>query len=185
MTQPSKAQQGGLAGVAGIGGAIIGIVAGRYLGIYLLIPGGVAVLAGWILAKILPPRVKPMVAAVAILIGHAAWMAFGVVFADGDRMLMVVSGVEIALLLGAAAWLALRPNLAAVIVAGAYQLLSLAVNTYHFTGQTFGTGTHRALLAHMLLRIAGLIAMVVGLVVMRRHALAERPAFPVMQEPAA
>src|SRR5688572_6197992 len=34
---------------------------GRYLGMNLLIPGGIAVLVGWILAKTRPPRLKPMV----------------------------------------------------------------------------------------------------------------------------
>jgi len=124
-----------------------------------------------------------MMPAIAILGGHAVWMAVGVLFAArGDRTAMLVGGVEIALLLGAAFWLALRPGLAAAITAGAYQILSLAVNTYNFTGQSFGTAAHRALLAHMLLRLAGLIAMIVGLVIMHRKAQATQPAFPVVQE---
>ena len=39
MADPSKAAQSGITGVAGIGGAVIGLVVGRYLGMNLLIPG--------------------------------------------------------------------------------------------------------------------------------------------------
>jgi hypothetical protein len=187
MAEPSKAAQSGIAGVAGIGGAVIGLVVGRYLGMNLLIPGGIAVLVGWILAKTRPPRLKPMVAAVAILAGHAAWMGFGVLYAvsQGNAQLVIVGGVEVAVLIGAAVWLAVRPSQIAVVVVGLFQLISIAVNAYHLSGMTFGTPTHRALTAHVLLRVASLIAMIAGLVLMRRAAVAAAPAFPVAHEPTA
>jgi hypothetical protein len=187
MAEPSKAAQSGIAGIAGIGGAVIGLVAGRYLGMNLLIPGGIAVLVGWILTKTLPPRVKPMIAAVAIFSGHASWMAFGVLYAlgQGDTQLMIVAAIEVAVLIGAAVWLAVRPSLVAVIVVGLFQLIAIGVNAYHLSGMTFGTTAHRALPAHVLLRVASLIAMIVGLVILRRAAVAAAPAFPVVHEPAA
>jgi hypothetical protein len=186
MAEPTKPQQGALAGIAGIGGAVIGIAAGRYLGVHLLIPAGATILIAVILSKVQPPRHKPMRAAVAILGGHAVWMSIGLFYAlsQGDRMLTMVGGVEVALLLGGALWLALRPSVVAVIVIGLYEVVSIAVNAYHFSGATFGSVQHRALLAHILVRVAALIAMIVGLILLRRAATAAQPpAFPVIQEP--
>ena len=152
--------------VAGIVASIVGAVVGRYSGMHLLIPLGLAVVAGAIGSKLGPKKSKPMVAAFAVQAGHGLSMALGLALLgtfDLNVLDVVVVFIGVTLLL-------FRPGLFPVLLLSTYQLAALALNLFTLASAEFGSDLHKALLVHVIFRALGLVLMIIGLYKIRKPA---------------
>ena len=134
---------------------VVGIAAGVYSGIHLLIPLALTGLVWWTARKLLPHRPPDFVAAAAVQAGHLLWIAIGLIVIGA----LTVDLVDIAILLIGVVWLLARPGLAPVIVLTIYQSLALLINLFAFLNFPVGNNLHRALLIHVLWRVLALILM--------------------------
>ena len=134
---------------------VIGIAAGAYSGIHLLIPLVLTGLAWWAARKLLPDRPSDFVAAAAVQAGHLLWIAIGLVVIGA----LTVDLVDIAILIVGVVWLLTKPGLAAVIVLTVYQAAALLINLAAFVAMPIGENLHRALLIHIIWRVLALIFM--------------------------
>lgn len=139
-----------------VGGLLIGVPVGQYAGLNLLIPMA-AGFAFWRFARHSRGPAEAGMAA-AVQAGHLGWYAAGALLGTSVPAALFL---EMALLAAAIAWLVKRPSLAAFAIIGGLQGLSAAANALAFAGATFGSPDHRALLMHLILRLAtvGLLAM--------------------------
>lgn len=140
-----------------IGGLLLGVPVGQYAGLNLLIPMA-AGFAFWRVALRHSRGPAEAGMAAAVQAGHLGWYAVGAFLATPVPAALLL---EMAFLAAAIAWLMKRPGLAAFALIGGLQGLSAAANAYAFAGAAFGTPDHRALLVHLILRLAavGLLAM--------------------------
>ncbi|MGH7301101.1 MAG: hypothetical protein ACREKQ_12460 [Candidatus Rokuibacteriota bacterium] len=145
---------------------VVGIAAGVYSGIHLLIPLVLTGLVWWAARKLLPDRPPDVVGAAAVQAGHLLWIAIGLIVIGA----LTVDLVDIAILLIGVAWLLARPGLAPVIVLTVYQAIALLINLLAFLHFQVGENLHRALLIHILWRVLALILM------WRAHGKARRAA---------
>ena len=134
---------------------VVGIAAGVYSGIHLLIPLALTALFWWAARKLLPDRRSDFVAATAVQAGHLVWIAIGLIVIGA----LTVDLVDIGILLIGVVWLLARPGLAAVIVLTVYQSLALLINLFAFLNFPVGENLHRALLIHLLWRVLALTLM--------------------------
>jgi hypothetical protein len=140
-----------------VGGLLIGVPVGQYAGLNLLIPMA-AGFAFWRFAAKHSRGPAEAGMAAAVQAGHLGWYATGALFATPVPSALLL---EMAFLAAAIAWLVKRPGLAAFAIIGGLQALSAAANAVAFAGAAFGSPDHRALLVHVILRLAavGLLAM--------------------------
>ncbi|MGH2799002.1 MAG: hypothetical protein ACREI6_10115 [Candidatus Rokuibacteriota bacterium] len=134
---------------------VVGIAAGVYSGIHLLIPLVLTGLAWWAARKLLPDRPPDLVAAAAVQAGHLLWIAIGLVVIGA----LTVDLVDIAILLGGVVWLLAKPGLVPVLVLTVYQAVALLINLFAFLNFPIGENLHRALLIHIMWRVLALILM--------------------------
>jgi len=144
---------------------LIGIVAGLYSGVHLLIPLILTGLIWWATRRLLPGHPADFVAAAAAQAGHLLWITIGLVVIGA----LTVDLLDIAILLGGAIWLLTRPGLAAVVVLTIYQVLGLLINLIAFLHFPIGDNLHKALLIHMIWRGLALVFMWRGQSKARRH----------------
>ena len=134
---------------------VVGITAGVYSGIHLLIPLALTGLVWWAARKLLPHRPPDFVAAAAVQAGHLLWIAIGLIVIGA----LTVDLVDIAILLIGVVWLLARPGLAPVILLTIYQVLALLINLFALLAFPIGHNLHRALLVHIIWRGLALILM--------------------------
>jgi hypothetical protein len=134
---------------------VVGIAAGVYSGIHLLIPLALTGLVWWVARKLLSRRPPDFVVAAAVQAGHLLWIAVGLIVIGA----LTVDLVDIAILLIGVVWLLARPGLVPVIVLTVYQSLALLINLFAFLNFPVGNNLHRALLVHLLWRVLALILM--------------------------
>jgi hypothetical protein len=138
---------------------ILGGVIGFYCGLMLFVPfAGAAI--GLLLARhFASETLKPFTAALAVIFGHLAWMLIGVLFIPAGLpqvipdMVIIVAGLL---------WLVLRPGLGPVILLGIYEGISLVVNVVGIFQFEYGTAGHKALTAHIALRLFALASLITG-----------------------
>jgi hypothetical protein len=135
--------------------AVVGIAAGVYSGIHLLIPLALTALVWWTVRKLLPDRQPDFALAAAVQAGHSLWITIGLVVIGA----LTVDLVDIAILLAGVAWLLARPGLAAVVALTVYQVAALLINVAAFLAMPIGENLHRALLIHIIWRALALIFM--------------------------
>lgn len=163
MSEQAKSRKVGVRAL-GWGGAILGLLFGRYAGINLLIPLVGAAITFYALKKLAPPRKSAWFPAISIQTGHAIWFIVGLAILG---KLNANAFDPIFLLLGSL-WLFARPGAVAVIVLSTLQLLALAYNVYVFTGTAFGTAPNEALSVHIVFRALAIGFMVFAWVSCRR-----------------
>jgi hypothetical protein len=161
----SNQQQRPLSKVAGLAGTVVGGALGVYAGINLLIPLAAAFMCGWIAYKLAKEEAKPMVPAIAIQGGQGLWMLFGFVMLH----LVNLNALDLVILAAGLTWLLVRPGVGPVIFLTAYQSIAFVVNLLTFLTATVGSTTHKALLVHLVFRVAAVLSMVVGLQQVRRR----------------
>lgn len=153
-------------------GGLLGAALGRYVGLNILIPLVVAFLVGWVMGFVVTPIERPIVPAVAVQVGHLAWMLFGALLVRAfDAVLIdaVILGVGVV-------WLVIRPGLFPVLVLVLYQLFGLLVNGSLLLSLPIGGADHKALAVHAALRVVALVLMLSGLVGVRKARAAEEAA---------
>jgi len=134
---------------------VVGVAAGVYSGIHLLIPLVLTALVWWGARKLLPDRPSDFVIAAAVQAGHLLWIAIGLVVIGA----LTVDLVDIAILLAGVVWLLAKPGLAAVIVLTVYHAAALLINLAAFLAIPIGENLHRALLIHIVWRVLALVFM--------------------------
>jgi hypothetical protein len=118
-----------------------------------------------LLLKKIPSSPKAFRVAWAVQAGHALWMAFGAML-TGE---WIKIAPDIAIFATGLAWLWVRPGLGPVILLSLYQL---AAGIYNFTmlmHMHIATTQHKALVAHLSLRIFAVIFLIAGYVTTRKQ----------------
>lgn len=144
-----KAKYGPVMWAAGI----IGMLAGRYAGINLLIPLAGAAIAFYGLKRLAPAQKSIWFGAMSVQVGHALWFIIGIAITGRFNTILD----PILLLLGVL-WLLAKPGNAPVVVLSLFQLAALTYNVHLFLGTEFGTNPNKALFVHIIFR-----AMAIGL----------------------
>jgi hypothetical protein len=134
---------------------VVGVAAGVYSGIHLLIPLVLTALVWWGVRRLVPDRPSDFVIAAAVQTGHLLWIAIGLVVIGA----LTVDLVDIAILLAGVVWLLAKPGLAAVIVLTVYHAAALLINLAAFLAIPIGENLHRALLIHIVWRVLALVFM--------------------------
>jgi len=146
-TTDSKTKYGPVMWAAGI----IGMLAGRYAGINLLIPLAGAAIAFYALKRLAPAQKAIWFGAISVQVGHAVWFIVGIAITGQFNTILD----PIILLLGAL-WLVVKPGAAPVIVLSLFQLAAIAYNLHLFLGTEFGTNPNKALFVHIIFRAMAL-----------------------------
>jgi hypothetical protein len=144
-----------LASVAGLVGAVVGF----YCGLMLLIPFGGAAIILFLGKRFASARLKPFVAAVSVIFGHGAWMLAGALLTHTGMGLVIP---DVAVIVIGLLWLIIWPGLGPVILLSIYEIFSLVVNVTMILKVEFGTVSHKALTAHIALRLFALAALIAG-----------------------
>jgi len=147
----------------GLCGAIIGFavggVVGKYLGLVSVFPVLGGIVGYLILRKIIKPISGPLLPACIILSAQLFWIIIGLIL-KGTLNLGLLDAV---ILVGGLAWLIARNSRAAVIFLIIYQALGFVLNFFGITAADFGTDTHKALLAHLILKSLSVCTLIIGL----------------------
>jgi hypothetical protein len=154
---------------------IVGSVIGWYCGATLLFP---AVGIGIVLAacKIRPiPRLQPFAGALAAQAGLAFFMLAGGI-AHPDQISVVI--YDVAALAVGLVWLVTRPGLLPVLLLGIYQVYALVINVGRFSTYEPGSLPHKAIVATIALRVAAVIALIVGYVKFRKKEAESKQSLP-------
>ena len=139
----------------GIVALVVGIAAGAYSRIHLLIPLVLTGLVWWAAGRLRPERSREFVGAVAVQAGHLLWIGIGLVVIGA----LTVDLVDIVILLAGVAWLLVKPGLVPVVLLTIYQVAALLINLVAFLNFPIGENLHRALLIHLIWRVLALILM--------------------------
>jgi hypothetical protein len=147
-TTDSKAKNGPIMWAA----SIIGVLAGRYAGINLLIPLAGAAIAFYALKSVAPAKKAIWFSAISVQVGHAIWFIVGLAITD---QMSAIIWDPIILLLGVS-WLFAKPGVAPVVALSVFQLAALAYNSFVFLGTEFDTNANKALFVHIVFRALAL-----------------------------
>jgi hypothetical protein len=138
---------------------LVGGVVGYYCGITLLIPFAMAFVFLLLARRFASEGVMPFNMALAVVFGHLVWMFIGGLSAKtGFAPIILDMTITVAGLI----WLTLRPGLGPVILLGVYEGISLIVNIFAILHFEFGSAGHKALTAHLALRLYAIAALVSG-----------------------
>lgn len=146
-TTDSKTKYGPVMWAAGI----IGMLAGRYAGINLLIPLAGAAIAFYVLKRLVPAQKAIWFGAISVQVGHAIWFIVGIAITGQFNTIL-----DPTILLLGVLWLFAKPGTAPVIVLSVFQLAALAYNSHVFLGTEFGTNPNKALFVHIIFRAMAL-----------------------------
>jgi hypothetical protein len=137
--------------LAGIGGGAVGV----YCGIHFVIPFLTTVLVWWLGSKLLTGDRKILLAAFSVQAGHGLWMTLGMLGAATRPAVLP----DLVLYLIGLVWLIKKPSVGPLYFLGVYQLLSISYNGYVFTTVPLGSAAQKALIVHLIWRIAAMVLM--------------------------
>ena len=135
---------------------LVGGVVGYYCGITVLIPIAVAVVFLLLARRFASDSVMPFNMALAVVFGHLVWMFVGGLSAKTGFAPIIL---DMAIMVAGLVWLTLRPGLGPVILLGVYEGISLTVNIFAIRHFEFGSAGHKALTAHVALRLYSIAAL--------------------------
>lgn len=147
--------------VAAIVGAVIGIVAVRYLGLNAVIPALSVAACWWAFTKFGLHR--RLVLPLAFAGGHGIWFLIGVIMslaygAHSDTLIEV--GVETLIVAAIVAWGAISRSRPALWVLIAYEVASIAFNAIAWTG---ADELRPVLAVHIVLRVVAIVGAALAL----------------------
>jgi hypothetical protein len=181
MTEVSHSKKNSIPAMIGAG--VVGIFAwavGNYTGFFLLLPVGLAAVAGFLLSVLAPKNNKPIVPASAIQVGQALWILMGLLATRSVNSLLIrvfvnfdLRLIEPIVFLVFALVLAFEPSIWIVASLAVYQLPSLVINAIAFVDATPNTNEHKALLVHIVFRAAAVGMMIFGLFKLHKDSTAE------------
>jgi hypothetical protein len=158
--------------VAFIAAAAVGIFASQYFGLTLFVPFGMALVAFLVLSRLM--KMNPVKSAlIALLIGQIGWFCAAVAVAPAQASQV---WLDILILLLFASWLFLKPGKWAAIGLMSFEFLAGLVNLASLLDTTVHSGTFKALIIHVLVRLAVIAACVAFLRDPSRKAVAIEPA---------
>lgn len=150
--------------VVDIAGSVVGIAAGAYSGANLLLPAIAGGNVFFILSKTRWIKSKSLLAAASIQAGQAIWMAIGLGFilagalnAPRVDFFITVEIIGYVLLVAILIWLRAKGLVYVLLV---YQALCIVVHILNLTGILPAGLPPRAIVAHLLLRVAAILCMV-------------------------
>lgn len=153
---------------------------GQYTGFFLLLPLGLAAVAGFLLSVLVPKKNKPILPASAIQVGQALWILMGMLATRSVNSLLIrvfvnfdLRLIEPVVFLVFALVLAFEPSIWIVASLAVYQLPSLVINAIAFADATPNTTEHKALLVHIVFRAAAVGMMIFGLFKLHKDSIAE------------
>src|SRR5262249_44734491 len=129
---------------------IVGAIIGFYCGFMLLIPFAACAIAMLILKGMTLPRLEAYKLAIAVILGHAAWMTVGLL-APGATLMIILP--DLILAVGGLVWLCLQPGKGPVWFFLIFEIVSILINALTLAGHSFGSPLHKALVAHIALRL--------------------------------
>jgi hypothetical protein len=148
--------------VAAIVGAVIGIVAVRYLGLNAVIPALSVAACWWAFAKLGVHR--RLVLPLAFAGGHGVWFFVGMVMTlaiGGSFQSIIEVGLETLIVAAIVAWVYARQSRPSLLVLIAYEAVSIVFNAVTFTGVD---DTLRAVVAvHVGLRLVAIVGAALAL----------------------
>ena len=132
-------------------GAIVGILALRYVGLLVLIPALSVAACWWIFTRLgLHPR---LVLPLAVAGGHGIWFFIGTIMAlaaGGGTQTLIQVGLETVIVFAIVAWGCVSRSRPALGVLIAYEIVSIGLNVMAWSG----AGALRPILAvHIALRV--------------------------------
>jgi hypothetical protein len=140
---------------------------GRYSGLMLLLPVGAATAVWAVVSRVEIRTPKYLLAAIAVQSGHVIWLLTALFISEGRTVLHLI---EVVLMTGSLIWLCLSPGIWPVVLLTVWQSLVLLLTVEAFTEATVGTLAHKALLVHIIFRIAAIYLMIVGIKTLQRDA---------------
>jgi hypothetical protein len=147
---------------AAVVGAVIGIVAVRYLGLNAVIPALSVAACWWGLTRLGVHR--RLVLPLAFTAGHGVWFLIGVVMTlaiGGGIHAIIEVGVETLVVAAIVAWVYASRSRPSLLVLIAYEAVSIVINAMTFTEVD---GTLQAVIAvHVGLRFAAIVGAVLAL----------------------
>jgi hypothetical protein len=148
--------------VAAVVGAVIGIVAVRYLGLNAVIPALSVAACWWAFAKLGVHR--RLVLPLAFTGGHGVWFLVGMVMTlaiGGSIQSIIEVGVETLIVAAIVAWVYARRSRPSLLVLIAYEAVSIVFNAVTFIGVDDAL---RAVVAvHVGLRIVAIVGVALAL----------------------
>ena len=147
--------------VAAVVGAVIGIVAVRYLGLNALIPAVSVAACWWAFTRLGLHR--RLVLPFAFAGGHGIWFFIGVIMAlamGGSAETMIEVGVETLIILALVAWACISRSRPALYVLIAYEVVSIVFNAIAWMG---ADELRLVLAVHIGLRVIAIVGAAVAL----------------------
>jgi len=137
------------------------------------------VLAGALLFWLVPKKYAPIVAACALQIGHGLWMLLGMLVIyffqpEGVAPLNPFDLFDVLILVLVPLWLAFQPGWIPCLILAIYQVMGIAVNGMALSAQPAGGPLITAILVHLFLRTAALVAMAIGFYEVRQSLVGTR-----------
>ena len=162
--------------VLGILGGIAGAAVGQYAGVDLLIPLLATALVWWGGSKLLKDERKEILPAFAVNAGHFLWLSLGLSMLGAQAFATL--GLDLVLYAIGLAWLLKKPSIGPLILLGIYQALSLGINGYSLAVAAVGSGSHKALLVHVIWRAMALFFIAKLFFILRRKSVSSASNVP-------
>ena len=147
---------------AAVVGAVIGIVALRYLGLNALIPALSVAACWWAFTRLGLHR--RLVLPLAFTAGHGIWFLVGVVMAlaiGGSVDSIIEVGLEMLIIAAIVAWVYASRSKPSLLVLIAYEAVSIVLNAVTFTG--LDAGLQAVIAVHVGLRLVAIVGAVLAL----------------------
>lgn len=136
-------------------GSLLGIAIGKYSWAQLWLPSLSAWLIFFLGKKFIPLNKKHWLLPLSIQMGHFSWLFVGFLFIGENQALEILP--DIIIMFGAIVWLYLKPGFWPFAVLMGYQVISTLLNAYVFLNVEFGTLPHKAILIHIIFRLAAIV----------------------------
>lgn len=138
---------------------LIAVVIGFYCGASLLVPGIGVVVASYFLRKFGSTEVQPFVVGVAVVLGQLSWMLVAGLFGPAG---FAAVALDVTIVAAGSLWLIIRPGLWPMLLLCVFQGAAVTLNILAISQAAFQSSEHKALAAHIALRLFSLLMLCVG-----------------------
>lgn len=170
--------------LAGWSAAIGAYIFGRIFGWIFLWPLFGSILSGLLAARLLKPRYRPLVPALALQGGQLSWLLIGLLFilggwasptglpASGGDSYPYGQMIDVVIQTTLILWVAFRPAFPSVITASLYNVIGFVGHVFTLTSPNISVTGEKGLAVHMLLNFGIIVLLFVGLFKVRSEARA-------------
>jgi hypothetical protein len=125
-----------------------------YVGAAMFIPAALGTGTWYLGDKLLKPVVPEYLMAIAIMSGQLLWMIVGTAILGAWIPLLIIEFIIFAI---GIVWLWVRPSIVPVVGLTIYEVGALVINIMGILNLEMGSPEHKAMIVHILLRIAALL----------------------------